>query len=200
MAKGLRRGTAPSADCKLVRSGYGHRVEFVKSFVERWRLQPFLRSRQRPVGYRSPENALAVPFHSLPQIGRKVVADDAKSGRSGGTDIPGAVSGSDIGIVHDKRLLGRQARLDQDMLAVAPLEHIEVDTNVCIPKALRVERGLANGLNSDEEDCVHSGRYDSTTLSNCKRWTPLSGRKSVPFCVRRGWVLYYPKKIPIRVE
>lgn len=99
---------------------------------------------------------LGVAADRVGQAGQEVVADRAEAGGAGGRQVARPIDDGGVGVVHHERLPGLQAGTQQDALAVARLEHIEVEADVCAEEALAVEGRLARRLDADEDHRLHN--------------------------------------------
>ena len=87
---------------------------------------------------------------------REVVAHDPEPRLFRRTDVPLPLGGEDVGVVHHAGLLRQDAGLEEDLLAVARLQHVQADADMGVEEALLVERGFARALDADEEDRFHT--------------------------------------------
>lgn len=132
-----------------------HQVKLVEAFLHGRPLQPLERAEQTDRWYKLLFVALRVALLGSGRVRLEEVADHPEARLSCRGDIARSFFTGRIGIVDDEALLRGQAGVEETRFPVPRLEEIEADAHMRIEKALPVERGLAAGLDSDEEKHFH---------------------------------------------
>src|SRR5882762_11729138 len=123
----------------------GRNLQFPKRAGDRWNWNLLL------------SRALVVALNGIAQSGIKKVCNHAKSSFSRYPDIARAIARQGIGIVDHERLLCGQAGSQQKLLAMARLQHIQVDTHVGVKEAVAIEGGFSGALHSHKDYGLHGG-------------------------------------------
>ena len=71
------------------------------------------------------------------------------------TDVAGSRFAGQVGVVNQEWLLRLKTSGQQNPLAVARLQHIQIDADVGIEESLLEEGRFSGGLNADENYCLH---------------------------------------------
>ncbi len=93
--------------------------------------------------------ALLIATKGRGDIGGKVITNYLEPGSSGKGNIAFSIFHSRIGIIYDEILPAAKAGIQQDRLAVAGFQHIQVYADMGIDEVLFVEGALPTGLNPD---------------------------------------------------
>mgnify|MGYP007042398243 CR=1 FL=1 len=83
--------------------------------------------------------SVLIPLLAGFDVGLEVVADDSEARSLGRFDVTIAVSPGRVRVVHDKGLLGDDARIDEVLPTVPSLQHVQVDANMRIDEPILEE-------------------------------------------------------------
>ncbi len=137
---------------KLILGADFYCADFGETLIQGWRLELLERVCKSDSRNFALACSLIVSSHRIPQIRREEICDQAKSRRPGGLNIPRAIGGQRIGVVHNERLARLQTRFKQQLFAPPRPQHIQVDANMRFEEAFAVESGLPGTLNANEDD------------------------------------------------
>src|SRR5437667_127123 len=123
---------------------------YVEQFVEAFFPAGEFHSRRRSedAAHRNPllGGTLLVAALAVLDARLEVIADHPEARAPGGFDVHLPLHAGGVRVVHDERLAGLDARLQETVLAVPGLEHVEVNAQVRGKEAFAVERRFACSL------------------------------------------------------
>ena len=128
--------------------------EGVEPLVPGGRLKAF--SCTQDAGQRHCTLPLLVSAEAFGQIGREIVPRDAEMSRSRRGDVTPPIGAGGVGVVDEEALARIKGRVEQDCLAPARAEHVEVQAQMGVVEPLASERALACALDAHQEDHFHT--------------------------------------------
>jgi hypothetical protein len=96
-----------------------------------------------------------VAANRILERGFEIVRENAEACGAGGNDVAGAVFRERVSVVDDEWLLGLQARGEEKLFAGARVQHVQVDADVRIEKAVAIEGRFAGCLRANKDDGFH---------------------------------------------
>ena len=123
--------------------------------------------------------ASPIPFVARFDLGLEIVANHLETRSLGWLDIPATIFPCWVGVIHDKPLFGGKAGIDEALLPRPGLQHVQVDSDVCVEEPFPAEGGLPRALNADKDDGFHNTLSDAPGGSRIAR-----NRKQVFWVVR----------------
>jgi len=106
------------------------------------------------------EGAGFVATAGISDVAIKNVGVNGEFRRLGGRNVAGAVSAGEVCVIDNEWSLGCEAGVEEQFLAAASFEHVEVQSQMRVRETLLPERRFSGGWNSDEDEGMHSGCLD----------------------------------------
>jgi hypothetical protein len=136
-------------------------VNALKALVKRRTLESLLSAKQSCGRYGGIAESRSIALECRLGIGIEEVTDDAKSRRERRRYVTSSLPPCGIGIIDDKRLLGIEAGVKQQLLSSTGAQQVQADPYMRIEESLAEERSLSRRLNAAEDDRFHRSRVRS---------------------------------------
>src|SRR2546425_674531 len=130
-------------------------VEGIKSLVKCRSLEPLQRRKNSGFGNAFLGRSVFISLQSQCDVWLEKIADNFVARGTGRSDEAAPGNRGRVGVIHDERLPGFNASLEELRLAVTGFQQIKADSHMTLEKALLVKRAFSTALNPDENHGLH---------------------------------------------